>query len=597
MTKRSILKRALLWTLAILAVAIIGLAIRFYPTVAPVIGTFSVNHLNAAVTITFDKHQRPFVLAETLNDALFAEGWLHAQHRLWQMEMFRRAGKGRLAEMLGGSMLESDKELWRMGVPQLAQQLEVNASPEMKRHVTAYVNGINAALESGDSTPPEFLLLQHTPDPWAASDVYALGALMAFQSAGNSSNELLRLALFNELGPQRAQIFVPRESADEDFPYVLPKLNPEALNTAVCRRIATDPLDNPLMPRFALGSNGWVVAPSKSQTGNALFAFDSHDALGLPNLFYEVHLFYEEERQIRGWSVAGLPGVINGYNERVAWGFTNIGDTQDLFLETRSTTDPLQFKDGDNWYTARSETVKIPVSGRDQPESLTIVYTLNGPLISDDPPISLSWTVQHLDGMGIDNILEFNQAQSCEDFHSQLDRYAAPSLNATFADIDGNIGFRTLGLIPIRGAGEGLLPLDGSDPANRWQGFVPPDELPAAQNPEQGFLAAANARVTAPGQGPLVSADNAPGYRMRRIKEVLSGHDQVSLDQMRSLQTDWYDSQAALLLPELIEAIEPSSFSHPTMVTTWDTMGSGTKETAFGRRVENRRAQLTTERE
>ena len=250
------------------------------------------------------------------------------------------------------------------------------------------------------------------------------------------------------------------------------------------------------MPSFAFGSNGWVVAPSKSKTGNALFAFDSHDAFGLPNLFYEVHLFFAGDQQLRGWSVAGLPGVINGYNERVAWGFTNIGDTQDLFLETRSETDPLQFKDGDQWYTARTETVKIPVSGREQDEDLTITHTINGPLISENPPISLSWSVQHLDGKGIDCILKFNRAMSCDEYARALDDFAAPSLNATFADIDGNIGFRTAGLIPIRGAGNGLIPSDGADPANRWQGFVPPQALPTAVNPEAGYLAAANARST-----------------------------------------------------------------------------------------------------
>ena len=539
-----------------LIIAVVAGVVWLYPSVAPVSGTHQVANLADTVVIKFDQYERPFVRAKTFDDALFAQGWLHAHHRLWQMEMFRRAGEGRLAELLGSSMLDADKELWRMGIPQLGEQLEENATPEMRVHVAAYVNGINAALNSAESKPPEFLLLQAKPAPWTARDVYALGALMAFQSANNSGNELLRLALFNELDEARAELFLPQDGNHAEFPYVLEKISMKQVSGVLTRMAATDPTQNPLMPSFAFGSNGWVVAPSKSKTGNALFAFDSHDAFGLPNLFYEIHLFFAGDQQLRGWSVAGLPGVINGYNERVAWGFTNIGDTQDLFLETRSETDPLQFKDGDQWYTARTETVKIPVSGREQDEDLTITHTINGPLISENPPISLSWSVQHLDGKGIDCILKFNRAMSCDEYARALDDFAAPSLNATFADIDGNIGFRTAGLIPIRGAGNGLIPSDGADPANRWQGFVPPQALPTAVNPEAGYLAAANARVNAAGNGPLVSADNAPGYRIRRIQQVLSSRSDFTVDDMRELQTDWYDGQAALLMPAMLASVD-----------------------------------------
>ena len=561
MTKRSKRKRTFFGLLALSTLAVCVGIVWLYRTVAPTSGDFLVAGISNPVTITFDAHERPFVRATTLGDALFAQGWLHAHHRLWQMEMFRRAGKGRLSELLGSSMLDSDKQLWRMGVPQLAKQLEANATESTKTHVDAYVGGINAAIGASRSRPPELMLLQTRPAFWTPSDVFALGALMAFQSAGNSGNEMLRLALLNEFGPERADIFFPDDGDRESFPYVIPKLDSVSLNHAIQGTLATDPDSNPLMPRFAFGSNGWVIAPSKSASGNALFAFDSHDTFGLPNLFYEVHLFFAGDQQIRGWSVAGLPGVINGYNEKLAWGFTNIGDTQDLFLETRSAIDPNQYKDGDAWYTASTEVIQIPVSGRDEPESLKITHTKNGPLISDDPPISLSWTAAHLGDMGIDSILEFNRAQSCDEFASALDRYAAPSLNATFADMDGNIGFRTAGLIPIRGSGNGLAPLDGANPSHRWQGFVPPAELPAATNPEQGFLAAANARVNADSDGRLVSADNAPGYRIRRIKDVLSSRDDFTTNDMRKLQIDWYDQQAAWLMPMMMESLDQSLLS------------------------------------
>ena len=181
----------------------------------------------------------------------------------------------------------------------------------------------------------------------------------------------------------------------------------------------------------------------------------------LPNLFYEVHLFFGEGRQLRGWSVAGLPGVINGFNENIAWGFTNIGDTQDLFLEQRSEDDPLQFRHGDEWYRADTETVSIPV--RDAPDhKLDIVYTRNGPLVSDAPALSLAWTVHRIETPSLDSMLAFNLAQDWQGFSAALDDFPARTLNATYADRHGTIGFRTGGVIPQRGAGEGLFPQDGA---------------------------------------------------------------------------------------------------------------------------------------
>jgi penicillin amidase len=508
-----------------------------------------------SVLFYFDELARPYVDA-AFPDAFEAQGWLHANNRLWQMEMFRRAGKGRLAELLGPGMLEADQELWRMGVPQLAKKLEENASDRMRRYVDAYVWGANRAIGDFTFMPPEFLLLQHTPSEWTPKDVFAVGALMAFQSGNNAENELLRLALFDKLGPNRANIFLPSDGNDLDFPYIMPATQSNVADLDLFR--ATNPLDNTRFPSFAFGSNGWVVAPSRAEEGHALFAFDSHDALGLPNLFYEIHINEPPFEQLHGWSVPGLPGVINGYNAHIAWGFTNIGDTQDLFLETRHPDDPLKFRDGDAWYTARTETVEIPVAGRDTPEQLTITHTRNGTLISEDPPIALRWTIQDLGEKGLDSLIDINFATNWEEFNEALDGFAAPALNATYADTKGNIGFRTAGILPIRGKGEGLVPLPGDDPANRWHGFVAPEDMPRRFNPPEGFLAAANARVNPDGDGPLVSADNAPGYRIRRIHDVLGGTGKLSREDMAALQMDWYDQQAALLLPAMLRDLDAS---------------------------------------
>jgi penicillin G amidase len=510
--------------------------------------------LGETVEIRFDAWQRPYVRAATLTDAMQAQGWLHAQHRLWQMELLRRAGQGRLAELMGSALLPTDRELWRVGVPQLATRLESNSSAETLALIDQYLAGVNSAIDQLTLLPPEFLLLRAARPRWQRRDVFALGALMAFQSANNLQHELLRYALVQKLDTAHASVFLRDEDGGEAPGASMASHSGTTLANTIDRLALVDPEYNPRMPRLGFGSNGWVVSGGRSASGAPLYAFDSHDDLGLPNLFYEVHLFFGNGLQIRGWSVPGLPGVINGFNQSIAWGFTNIGDTQDLFLETQAIGDPLVFRDGNEWYRARHESVSIPVRGA-ATEELSVVHTRNGPLISEQPPISLAWTVHRIARPNLDSLLALNLAQDWRSFTTALDRFPAPTLNATYADTHGTIGLRTAGVIPRRGAGVGLVPLDGSVAANRWQGLIPAAEMPQSSNPATGFLAAANARVELTG-APLVSADNAPGYRINRIHAVLTSNDAMTVDAMQDLQMDWTDGQAKLILPAMLTLLD-----------------------------------------
>jgi penicillin G amidase len=517
--------------------------------------------LERPVEIVFDARARPFVRAESLGDALFCQGFLHARERLWQMELIRRAGTARLSEALGASLLDTDRELLRSGVPQLAARLEAGAGPAARRYIARYVSGVNAGIASLAAPPPEVLLAGIDVRAWVPRDVFAVGAMMAFDSANNADGELLRWALAQVLSSEELAAFLPDEARNPEFPYVV---SPERVAALLERRDAIDPAERPLLPSLSLGSNGWAVAPSRSQSGVALFAFDSHDALSMPNLLYEVHLFFGEGRQVRGWSVAGLPGVVNGFNERLAWGFTNIGDSQDLYLETRDPEDPLRFLGPDGWYEAGVEEVEIPVRGRERPESLRIVHTRLGPLISDDPPISLAWTGHRVGDRGLDALFELNLAGDWREASAALDRLPAPSANATYAEVDGHVAVRTVGQLPLRGLGSGLVPLPALERGVAWKGMVPAEMLPRRVDPPAGFVAAANARVTPPGQGPLVSADNAPGYRMARITKVLASRPRHTAGDMRALQGDWWNGQAERLLPTLLAALGGAPFRDPT---------------------------------
>lgn len=526
-------------------------------------GEMTVPDLAATVEVRFDGQRRPYVTAASLPDALFAQGWLHADNRLWQMELLRRAGGGRMAQALGAGLLATDEELWRAGVPQLAAVLERNASRQLRTLVARYVAGINARLAEQRFAPPEFLAAGVTPRPWEPADVFAVGALIAFQSAGNFRNELLRLALAAELDAEAFAWFLPDETGLPDFPYVLAGTEVrDGVLAALASADAVSTLDGRLMPGSALGSNGWVVAPHRSASGRALFAFDSHDDLSQPNLFYEVHLFFAERGQLRGWSLPGLPGVINGFNRRLAWGLTNIGDTQDLFIEEFHPDDPDRLLGPAGYYGVRTERVEIAVAGRDAPAVLTIRRSRHGPLIHDDPPLALRWTGHDVRGFGLDGLLGINLADDWPAFSTALDNLPAPVSNATYADTSGNIAFRTAGLVPRRRSGKGLVPLRGADAEAGWDGYVPMSELPRRVNPSSGYLAAANARIDQAAD-PLISADNAPGYRMRRLHQVLGGPGRLTLDDMRRLQTDWYNSQAALLLPGLLEALQAADFADP----------------------------------
>jgi penicillin amidase len=249
-----------------------------------------------------------------------------------------------------------------------------------------------------------------------------------------------------------------------------------------------------------------------------------------------------------------LPGVINGFNDRLAWGFTNIGDSQDLFLETRDPEDPERFLGSEGWYRSRVEEVRIPVRGA-EPDVLRILHTRHGPLVNDDPPLSLAWAAHRSGALGIDALFELNLATDWASTSAALDRLAAPSANATYADVDGHVAFRTVGLLPIRGRGEGLFPQPGHEAGAAWRGMLPMSELPRIVDPSEGFVAAANARVNPPGIGPLISADNAPGYRIGRIQRVLGASTAHTPEGMRALQMDWRNGQADRLLEPLLAAL------------------------------------------
>ncbi|MFO8193099.1 MAG: penicillin acylase family protein [Bacillota bacterium] len=565
--KKKVIKKVASIALILLLLVLIGGVLFAYSVLRASLpkseGVVEVEGLNSNVKIYRDELGRPHIYASTIEDLFFGQGFVHAQDRLWQMELHRRAGQGRISEIIGRSELETDILLRTVGLPRVAQILKKNSTAQTTMILSSYSEGINAYLNTMKKVPPEFLLLGFEPEPWTVDHVFGVAALMAFDSANNYQNELFRLTLQQELPAELFNEMLPPIYPDNDVPaaWADKASNPGFSTNNLCELSDRIELVNSsYCPSLSLGSNGWCLSPDKTASGLALYAFDSHDSLSMPSLYYENRLVIEGELDLYGWSAPGMAAMIDGFNEFIAWGLTNIGDTQDLFLEKRNPDNPYQFLYDDQWYDADVITEFINVKGEDEPVKLEIIITRNGSLISVDPAISLGWTALHSDE-GFDALLEINFAQNWSEFREAANKFTMPSTNFTYADVEGNVAFRTVGLLPIRQQGFGTLPSPGWDPEYGWDGFIPMDELPELFNPPKGFVAAANAVVARDDYPYIISVDNAPGYRIRRIVEVLEASNNHDLETMKALQTDWYNAHAAMRLPDIIEVLNNNSNS------------------------------------
>ncbi len=518
------------------------------------------------VGVHHDMRGVPYIAAVHEDDLYFMQGYLHAKERMWQMELQRRVVQGRLSEVLGEDQLQADMFLKKLGLDNIARRMHLNSSPKGRAVLESYARGVNAYL---NSHPPslEFRLLGFEPEPWEPLDSTGIISLMAFDLGSNWQAEAFRQALAEEIDPLLFKEIVPPYEGWET-PRVLASPDPDGKSedgaTAadkILSLLEKSSLDHLYaLPR--LGSNSWVISPERSVTGTAVLANDPHLNLGLPSIWYENALTLREaecDMDLYGWSIPGAPGIIIGHNRNISWGLTNIGDTQDLFLEERHPEDPYSFKYEGEFYEADVEIAEIKVDGRTDPEVVEIIHTRHGPLISDDPPMSLRWTAYEAGASTLDAVLKINEAEGWEDFRAALAHFAVPVQAFVYADVEGNIGFRVAGKLPIRKSGQGVMPSPGWEEGHGWEGFIPFDELPELYNPPEGFIASANNRVEPDDYPYLISLDNAPGYRKLRIDEVLSGLETISVEDSKELQTDWYNRHAAERLPFFLQVLKQNS--------------------------------------
>ncbi|HYD58417.1 MAG TPA: penicillin acylase family protein [Burkholderiales bacterium] len=517
------------------------------------------------VEILRDGYGIPHIFAATPEDAYYALGFVHAQDRLWQMEMSRRVAAGRLAEALGPAALETDRFLRTLGIRRSAQANLKHYNADTVKALEAYAAGVNAFLAAKPVLPPEFWLTGVRPEPWEPVDSIAWTKMMAWDLAGNWRSELLRMRLAPTLSNARIDEFLPPYPGDAAP--ALPELRELYQQAGKASRELAERFGE--APDFALGSNSWIVSGARSATGKPLLANDPHLGLTAPPVWYFAHL-NAPGLDVIGATLPGVPGVVLGRNPRIAWGFTNTGpDVQDLYLEKLDDKGNYLTPEGPRPFRTFQETIKV--KGRDD-EILTVRVSRHGPVISDvlraaqdglprGHVVSMAWTALAEDDLTVQGAINLGRAQDWPGFLAAARDFHAPQQNMSYADAAGTIAFIAAGRVPVRKPAndlKGLAPAPGWDERYDWAGYVPFDELPRLVNPPAGTVVTANEKVVPPGYGHHITFEWQPPYRASRIRALLGEAERHTLRTFAALQGDVV-SLASRQLLEILKDTRPKS--------------------------------------
>lgn len=524
-------------------------------------GRIAVAGLHGEVGIVRDADGVPTITAKDDGDLAFGLGYAHAQDRLFQMELQRRYGAGRLAEIFGEAAVPIDTQMRVLGLYRAAEAAFPKLSPEVQHGIEAYCAGVNAYLATrGALLPPEFLMLRFSPEPWTPADTLVWGKLMDFQLGGNYRGELLRARLAKTVSAEDMEFLYP--DYPKDAPRTLAALTPLYRQLPLDRLYAA--LPEAMGPHFA--SNNWVVDGAHSSSGKPLLANDPHLGFSSPGFWYLARL-KTPEHDIEGGSVAGTPLVIIGHNEKIAWGFTTTtADIEDLFIEKLDEKDPGRYMvaDASLPFRTRQETIKVRNGA---PVTLTVRATRHGPVVSDMLPpgtidngyvLALQATFLDDDDKSAEALWDIDRATDWTSFRNGLKNLVGPPQNIVYADSGGTIGFIAAGRIPIRKSGEGWLPAPGWSGDYDWQGYVPFDELPQGTNPASGHFVSANNKIVPDTYPYFISRDWDLPDRAERIEALLTATPQQSPEASAAIQADTLSLEAKRLVP-LMTTIVPSS--------------------------------------
>jgi len=538
------------------------LATRSFPRTS---GSLSVQGVKAPVDIYRDSFGVPHVFAGSSEDAWFGAGFVQAQDRLWQMDLIRRAGLGRLSEVLGPPALKTDRLFRTLGLRRLAEETARALDPETRAALGAFARGVNACrTEQKGAFAAEFDILGYEPEPWTVEHSLLLAKLMAWELNTSRWLDITYGYVVQRIGEERARDLYP------DWPSDAPVIVPRELasNSGVSLGLPLLEADASFrrllgLSDFGSGSNAWVVGPSKSVTGNAVLANDPHLMLTAPGRWYEMHLS-APDLDVFGASLPGIPFIVVGRNRHIAWGITSamVDDTDYYVEEVDSVEFPTRYKVDNAWLPVGQVIDTILVKDG-LPVILTSYRTHRGPIVNRMEPaaeysprlLSMRWVADDVthEARAVMNV---NRAENWREFREALRDFAAPAQNFMYADVNGNIGYFAGGRIPRRPAGGVASPYPGWVSTYDWNGSIPFDQQPSLYNPPRGFIVSANNKMTTDSYPHYLSNNWEPDWRATRIVELLALEGKLTLEDHQRLQLDLVSPQARLLVPHILKAYE-----------------------------------------
>ncbi|UAA37221.1 penicillin acylase family protein [Paraneptunicella aestuarii] len=547
-----------------------------------------VKGISHPVKIRRDNNGVVYIDTQTDTDAFFAIGYAHAQDRLWQLELQRRIAAGTMSEVFGKALLSKDTWMRTLDFYGAAESAYEAIDEDAKASLQAYADGINAWLNSNPVLPPEFLILGVTPAPWKPIDSLAWAKVFALNISANLDQEINNLITNKYLSPDQ-QAFL-NKGYPENAPVSITELSPETEAALLSLGKVNKEMETDLgIGGQNAGSNAWVVSGKYTESGAAILANDPHLGLQMPSLWYVASL-KGDRLNTSGMTLVGMPVVVFGRNESIAWGGTAmLADVQDLYFEQVNAKNSKQYLFNGEWLEFETRTEEISIKADFpaelmspyQPVKIILRKSRHGPLVTDmngvfDQPVSLRWTALNENDTTYQSFFQMNYAQDWTAFQKAASFLVTPALNMLYADSKNNIGYLAAGKIPVRANGEGQLPVPGWTDEFAWNGYIPDEVMPRTFNPKKGFIVSANNKIIGDEYPYFISKDWAEPARAQRIEELLEqqieGEQAVDLAFIQSMHADTKDVSALALVPVLL-SLEPENDKQKqviALIRDWD---------------------------
>ncbi|MDQ6786708.1 MAG: penicillin acylase family protein [Acidobacteriota bacterium] len=563
--------------------------------------TLSIAGLKDSVIVRKDARGIPYIEAKSDADLYFAQGFITASDRLWQMDLYRRVARGQTAEIFGRqptvnglTVVDEDKRWRRFGFSQIVEETFKNLPPESRSIIENYARGVNAYIASLDekSLPVEFQILKYRPTEWLPTDSLVVGEIINDGLSTTWQTDVLRASfadlpkekydkLFIEKTPLDVLV-VGKDAANADSKFQIPNfkfknqidqaLMELAAKDAAIRKSSLERIG--FYQEFNAMSNNWVVSGKHTADGKPILANDPHLPANAPSVWYLINLSTSNSR-VSGVTFPGVPGVVLGHNENIAWGATNLApDVQDVYVETFN--DKNQYKTASGWQDAkiRREEIKVRksvLSPETETEFLDVLETNNGVIVSEQAgkKYALKWTVRDAKVDSFTAFLLLDRAKNWDDFRAALKTYGGATQNFIYADARGNIGYYGAGKIPIRRKGDGSIPYDGATTDGDWISFIPFEELPQSYNPREGIIVTANQRIAGDSYKYFLTHLWSAPYRSRRIYELLQSKPKLTVEDVMKIQHDIFNISYSNFARELVKN-EAASKETLDILRVWD---------------------------